>query len=206
MVSEVRLYVEGGGDNTESKRLFRTGFSEFLSDLNAIARRRRIRWSIIACGSREATWENYRDALADHPDALIILLVDSEGPVQDGQEPYAYLRDHDRWSLEVAENPRCHLMVQMMEAWFIADIDALRAFYGPEFHDRLLPRQTDVEQIAKNLLSSALDNATRHTKRGKYHKIQHASKLLAKIDVQKVRRSAKHCERLFAFLTEQMGG
>lgn len=206
MVNEVRIYVEGGGDHTESKRLFRTGFDEFLRDLNAIARQRRIRWSIIAYGSREATHENYQDALADHPDTLIILLVDSEGPVRDGQEPYAYLREHDRWMLEAAENPCCHLMVQMMEAWLIADIDALREFYGPEFHERLLPRHTDVEQISKDMLSSALDNATRHTKRGKYHKIKHAPKLLEKIEVQKVRKSAKHCNRLFTFLTEQMDG
>jgi hypothetical protein len=39
------------------------------------------------------------------------------------------------------------------------------------------------------------------TKKGKYHKIDHAADLLEEIDTAKVRHRCPSCERLFATLT-----
>ena len=52
MVSEVRVYVEGGGEGKETKASIRRGFGMFLGHLRNIAREQRIRWQIIACLQR----------------------------------------------------------------------------------------------------------------------------------------------------------
>lgn len=48
--------------------------------------------------------------------------------------------------------------------------------------------------------------ATRDTSKGEYHKIQHATKLLALLAVDKVRKVAPHCERLFHTLEGKVEG
>ena len=91
-------------------------------------------------------------------------------------------------------------MVQMMEAWFLADPEALAAYYGQHFGAKALPGRENVEQIAKSDVERSLKEATKRTQKGEYHKIRHGSDLLAKIDPAKVRRRAPHCERLLTML------
>jgi len=81
MVDEIRIYVEGGGDGAYGKAQIRGGFGQFLRDPAAQARNKHIRWSVIACGSRNATFDYFKNALREHPDAFNVLLVDSEAPV-----------------------------------------------------------------------------------------------------------------------------
>jgi len=72
--------------------------------------RKGIRWSIIACGGREQTYDNFLLALRSHPEALIVLLVDAEAPVR--TPPWQHLRDHDSWSQpHGTRDKQCHLMV-----------------------------------------------------------------------------------------------
>jgi hypothetical protein len=80
-------------------------------------------------------------------------------------------------------------MVQAMEAWFIADIDTLKKFYGQGFRETSIPRNLNVEKIDKDSLEPSLKEATRNTVKGEYQKIQHASELLELLNVTK-------CERL----------
>jgi len=91
-------------------------------------------------------------------------------------------------------------MVQTMEAWLIADREALARFYGREFREGALPQHADVEHIDKSTLVPALQAATRLTSKGEYHKIRHGCVLLAQLESAKVRRAAPHCERLFITL------
>ncbi|NES00255.1 MAG: hypothetical protein F6J86_41765 [Symploca sp. SIO1B1] len=53
MVKEIRIYIEGGGDDRDTKRKIRQGFNGFLKNLVYIARNKRIKWDIIVCGFRE---------------------------------------------------------------------------------------------------------------------------------------------------------
>ena len=161
MVDEIRVYIEGGGDEKETKT-----------------------------------------ALMTHPDAFNALLVDSEGLVD--ADPRQYLQRRDGWDLQ-CNNDHCHLMVQTMEAWLIADLDALSKFYGQGFIANALPRNPNVEQIDKEQLAPALKAATEQTSKGKYHKTRHAPKILEQLDSAKVRRAARHCERLFQTLSMKMG-
>ena len=198
MVSEIRLYVEGGGDGKDTKARMRQGFHAFLQKVVELARSKRIKWQIIACGPRTKAFSALETALATHPEAYNILLVDAEGPVH--TLPWQHLQNRDGWSVSDIDDEHCHLMVQTMEAWFIADRDALARFYGPGFGEGALPKQSNVEQIDKSTLASTLQAATRHTSKGEYHKIRHGCTLLAQLESAKVRRAAPHCERLFTTL------
>lgn len=203
MVEAVRIYVEGGGDDKRGKTKVREGFREFLSDLVAVARQGRIGWTIIACGGRDQAHKNYRHATSDYPEAFNVLLVDAEGPVSTSAA--AHLRTGDEWKLPDREEEHCHLMVQMMEAWLIADVDALRTYYGQHFNANPIPNRQNVEEVAKDEIESALRNATRRTQRGEYHKIRHGPEILARLNAAKVRQAAPHCERLFSTLATNMG-
>ena len=205
MVSGIRIYFEGGGDSKDTKIQMREGLSTFLKDLVSLARSRRIKWQIIVCGSRNDAYDSFKTALKAHSTAFNILLVDSEGPIT--QEPWQHLRDRDRWGLRRVNNTHCHLMVQAMEAWLIADVDALEKYYGQRFNKGAIPPNQDVEQISKRELERALKAATQKTKtKGAYHKTRHASELLARLDAKKVCNASKHCKRLFTTLIQKMNG
>ena len=50
MVKEIRIYVEGGGDDNKTWIIVREGFSVFLKDLKEIADINKIYLRIIPCG------------------------------------------------------------------------------------------------------------------------------------------------------------
>jgi Domain of unknown function (DUF4276) len=198
VVNEIRLYVEGGGDGKETKARMRQGLHAFLQKIVDLARSQRVKWQIIACGPRSKAFSVFEIALATHPEAYNILLVDAEGPVY--TPPWLHLQNRDNWRVSGVADQHCHLMVQTMEAWLIVDREALARFYGAGFGEGALPRHANVEHIDKSTLVSALQAATRHTSKGEYHKIRHGCVLLAQLESTKVRRAAPHCERLFTTL------
>lgn len=202
MVSEIRIYVEGGGDQRSGKAAVQEGFSKFLSPLKEMARERHIRWYVVACGSRQSTFDAFQVASQQHRDAFNVLLVDGEGPVT--RSPWEHLHDRDHWSIQGIPDTHCHLMVQVMEAWIVADLEILRRFYGQEFNANPIPGQEDVELIAKADIEHALIQATRNTQKGEYHKIRHGPKILALVDANKIRPRARHCDRMFTILSNKM--
>jgi hypothetical protein len=193
MVKETRIYVEGGGGK-ESKALMRRAFGRFLSELGPEAWEHEHELQIVACGSREATYEKFQRARKEHPHAFNVLLVDSDGPVE--TTPRHHLAGGG-WKLGSARDEQVHLMVQAMEAWLMADPDTLARFYGQGFAPSALPRTQNVENIPKNDLLPALRRATRGTSKGEYHKTRHAFDILARLNPEKVRSRAPHCARLF---------
>ena len=84
-----------------------------------------------------------------------------------------------------------------MEAWIVADTDAMRGYYGQHFNETALPRATDLEGVAKHDLENAVHRATVRTQKGPYKKIKHASQLLKLIDSENVKARCRHCRRLF---------
>lgn len=202
-MTKVRIYVEGGGDGGKGKAAIRRGFGAFLNSFHEAARTRRGGVSVIACGKRKSAFDDFKTGLATHPDAFNVLLVDSEGPVNG--KAWDHLHTRDKWKKPSAADDQCHLMVQTMESWLIADLKALETFYGQNFNASAIPRHDDVEQVEKKRVLSALEDASRQTQKGRYHKIRHASKLLALIDPETVRRKAPHCDRLLKTLGEKAG-
>ena len=203
MVKEIRIYIEGGGDGKDTKARLRGGFSFFFKELVQVARSKQIKWNITVCGSRNNAFRDFKNALADRPNAFIILLVDSEAPVK--QPPWEHLKLRDNWDSPGVDDTHCYLMIQAMEAWLMADIDTLKRFYGQGFKENAIPKNINVETIEKDSLEPSLKVASRDTKsKGEYQKIQHASKLLEMLDVDKVRKASSECDRIFTTLTELM--
>jgi hypothetical protein len=195
MVSEIRIYVEGDP-------ALRQGFHSFFEELRELARRKNVRWNVITCGARNLTYEAFKTALKTHPDAFNVLLVDAEESVD--SNPWEHLRRRDGWSSEGCDDEQCHLMVQTMEAWFMADIEALKRYYKQGFQEGALPKNLQVEQLSKNDLNERLKRATQHTQKRAYHKTRHAPHILAQIDVANVCQVAPHCNRLFITLRAKL--
>lgn len=203
MTQEIRIYCEGGGDGPNTKDPFREGMRAFLNELYKIARKKSIKLNLIICGGRGAAYDNFKTALKIHSHAINILLVDAEAPVS--KTPWLHLKHRDNWESLGCEDRRCHLMVQTMEAWFIADKEALRKFYGQDFNEKALPKISDIEQIEKSQLEKSLNRAISKTNKPEYRKIVHGAKLLGLIDPTKVRQASKHCDRIFTTITSLMG-
>ncbi|MFL6259981.1 MAG: DUF4276 family protein [Thermoanaerobaculia bacterium] len=198
MVREIRIYVEGGGQDKLTWRKIREGLSNFLDPLRQLARSRRVQWRIIPCGSRNDTFEELKIGLRTRPEAFHVLLVDSEGPVS--QSPLEHLRNQDRWDVSLLTEDQCHLMVQTIEAWLVADPEALASYYGQGFRRNALPKNPDVEAIPKDQLVKKLEQATAKTQKRPYHKIRHCADLLGRLSRDRVRQRARHCELLFRTL------
>jgi len=198
MVREIRIYAEGGGNDNPTRTKFRTGLNQFLVSLREMARTQRVRWQLVSCGPRGVAFDNFRTALRDHPEAFNVLLVDSEASVN--QTPWSHLEGRDGWKISGSRDEQCHLMVHCMESWLVADPATLAEFYGQGFRQKALPAAADIETVMKQEITDALEHATKETQKGTYHKIRHGADLLGRLDPARVRKRAKHCDRLFLTL------
>jgi hypothetical protein len=195
----VRIYVEGGGNplaDTDLRQSFSGFFRRVVADKD--------RPKVIAGGSRNATYDLYRNDLHRFPSDVLLLLVDSETPVAEGTRPWAHLNKTDGWDRpDEATDDQAHLMVQCMEAWFLADKQALSTYFGQGFRLNALPRRSDVEAIPKGDVLRALGNASRDCRtKGRYHKTDHGFEILARIDPARVRAASQHADRLCLILLQ----
>lgn len=197
MVS-VRIYVEGGGDQRELKTKCRKAFSAFF-DKRLAGRMPRV----VASGSRQNAYDNFCAAWtnAEHGD-FIVLLVDSEEPVAETSGSWRHLENRDKWRKpDGATDDHAHMMVQCMEAWFLADKDCLVTFFGPGFNEKALPSRFSIEEIPKKDIEDGLKRATRHCDRkGAYHKGNHSFELLGALNPEKVFAASPQAKRLIDIL------
>ena len=195
MVS-IKLYVEGGGDSKALKMACRRGFRRFLEKAGLTGRLPRI----VAAGSRQNAYESFKTA-HDHGTGTVLLLVDAEGPVtEDG--PWRQLRTRDGWNRpDGATDEQCHLMVEVMESWFLADREGVEAFYGRGYRSNALPPSRKVEQIPKGDVLDGLVQATRNSTKGRYDKGAHGFRILENLDPAKVREAAPLADRFISTLS-----
>lgn len=124
-----------------------------------------------------------------------MLLVDAEGPVA-AAGPWEHLCAQDGWARpQGARDEQCHLMVQCMESWFMADRRSLAVYFGSGFRESALPGNTAVEAIPKADLLGGLDQAARTTSKGRYSKGEHAFQLLAIVDPSQVTAASPWARR-----------
>ncbi len=195
----VRIFVEGGfqgSTKTGCRQAFRTFFEKVIPHRS---------FSVIASGDRGAAFKDFCLALRQNPGDYNILLVDSEESVTAGSWQHLATRQGDEWRRPAgASDDHAHLMVQVMEAWFLADRRALADYYGQGFLAGSLPRQPNVELISKQDVFRALQHASRNTKtKGEYHKTRHGFDLLELIDPQLVRAASVHADRLLMVLQRE---
>ena len=192
-----KVYVEGGGNTKVTRAACRKGFSEFFGRAGLKGRMPRV----MPCGDRREAYDDFCEALgAAHDDEFVLLLVDSEEPVAEGSDPWSHLgnRAADRWSRpREAGDDSAQLMVQCMEAWFLADQDSLARFFGAGFNRSALPARSDVENVPKDDIEAGLKMATRRCgKKLTYHKGRHSFAILAELDPGKVTAASPHAKRL----------
>jgi len=204
--------VEGGGDTAALKTACREGFTTFISRADITKRPR-----VVACGSRRNAYESFCTAIANGEEA--ILIVDSEDAVNaqhqqgrpDTWQPWAHLKGRigDGWDKPAGvADTQCHLMVQVMESWFLADWDTLKAFFGQGFKENALPATgNSIEGISKQQVYDALAKATGKCEtKAVYDKGEHSFKLLTKIDPAKVTQTSPWAKRFVDELQKKMGG
>lgn len=146
-----------------------------------------------------------------------MLLVDSEAAISSGCQngepeiwsPWTHLkqRPEDGWDKpNKAQERDCHLMVQVMESWLLADRESLKSFFGQGFKENQLPAAARaIEGVPKDDVYRALQNATADCKtKAAYGKGEHSFKLLASIDPAKVVAASPWANRFIDTLKMKM--
>jgi Domain of unknown function (DUF4276) len=183
-VNELRIYFEG------DDRL-RPGVRLFFSQLAEAARRKGWRFAPpVATYGRPV--QAFRIALQTHSEAWNVLLLDWEDPNES---------EVRKKHLEHCDPDSVFWMVQVMEAWFLADVEALRALYKRRFNEGALGWNTKVEEIPKVDVLERLKRVSG----GEYHKVNHGAKLLELIDPERVRKAAPNCDRMFRLILARLG-
>lgn len=198
------LYVEGGGESKALRMECRKGFRKFLERAGLEGRMPRIS----ACGSRQQAFKDFRNAVSKAGgNDLKLLLVDSEGPVATDSDAWSHLNQRDDWSRpDGANHDSAHLMVQCMEAWFLADRIALAHYFGSGFNQIALPQQAELENVPKADLERGLKSATRDCRpKGEYHKGRHSFAILGRIDPNRVTESSPYANQLVETLRRGTG-
>jgi hypothetical protein len=194
----VSVFVEGGGPQrmtqTACRKAFRLFFEKVLGD--------RPKPRIVASGSRDEAYRDFSRSLENDPDTFPVLLVDSEDAVTRNSAT-AHLRAREGHWINLPDG-QVYLMVQCMETWFLADIPAVKQYYGPDFKASALPGNPNIEQIPKRDVMNGLREATRATGKGRYHKTRHGFDILGRIDPGDVQRRSEHVEALFTLLLARL--
>jgi len=194
----VRIYVEGGPQGSAKsncRQAFRALFEKVVPHGS---------FTVIASGDRGGAFKDFCLALEKHRDDYVLLLVDADEEVT--SKPWEHLRSRqgDQWRApEGSQDEQAHLMVQMMESWFLADKEMLSEYYGKGFVAGSLPRRENIELIAKKDVLTALANATRNSQKGEYHKTRHGFDLIECLSPDLLRTGSKHADRLFVVLERE---
>lgn len=216
-MKKIAVYVEGGGGSSSQQGELRQGFDQLFRSQKLAASANGVSLRFVCCGSRNDTHIKFIGIrrLAE-PGAWYGLLVDAEdeiGPespkpkdetpeaatlrkLADARKRKDHLVRRDGWPLQEVPPDCIHLMVRCMEAWIVADPEALEEYYSKGFKTKKLPASNNLENEPKVQVYAKLENATKDTTKGAYEKIKHASKLLGFIDPIKI---SARCPRFASF-------
>lgn len=193
----VKLYVEGGGDSEEVQVRCREAFRKLLEKAGFKGRMPRI----VACGGRNATFDDFRTAHGDPKKSYFpILLVDSEGTVS--ESPWEHLAQRDGWTRPAgATEEQAQLMVACMETWTLADRETLRRIFRKDLRENSLLPVVELENRGKEQVQQALEDGTRGCDRDRrYMKGKRSFQVVAELDPAVLERELPHFKRLLETL------
>lgn len=184
-----KLIVEGGGEGKSSRIDCRRGFKKFLEHAGLTGP-----LTIDAGGTRGNAFRTFSKQVSES-----MLLVDSEDPVdpEHRDDPWLHLKKRDGWDRPAgATNDQCQLMVQLLEAWFLADPEALAGYFRKGFKRDKLGKTTDIESVSKADVYERLKRATKETLKGNYDKGRDTAEIMERLDPAKVRARSHFADRL----------
>ncbi len=197
MVS-VQIYVEGGGDQDRTLTKCRKAFHDLLDP--HCSRKPKI----VASGSRHEAFKDFSKSVATDA-ACSVLLVDAEETVNDQDTAWDHLQRRETWQRPPgSSDEQFHLMVQVMESWFLADEACLAKFYGAGFSAGSLPGNPDIEKIPKQDVLSGLYKASRKSKKGSYHKTKHGFEILSGLDFLRVCEASARAKAFLIFVAGKL--
>jgi hypothetical protein len=149
------VFIEGGATGPDSKFLTvrcREGFHKLLAKCD-LARQPALK----ACGDRGNTYKLFSTAHKHAPAGDYVgLLVDSEDPVANIDQPWAHLKTRDNWDKPTgADDEQALLMTTCMETWIAADREALSRHYGANLQVNALPALHDMESRDRHAVQDA---------------------------------------------------
>ena len=195
---KAKIFIEGGSPGETSDAIFKQSWQKFF----AAAGLTRHMPGVVRGTSRNETFDKFKDALSrQNPRKkgfeMLLLLVDSEGPVGEGLSAWQHLNDRDHWQRPPdAQDNSAFLMVQFMETWFLADQDALRTVFKQDFNENPLREWPDLEAVSKDTALSVLRRATN----GRYRKGEVSFRLLAETNPERVAAACCHARELLDYL------
>ena len=208
----VEIFVEGGSRGVNNRK-FRNAFSEFLKKAGL----KEGTFSVVPCGGRDDAYADYKTAIAAGKTAWLV--VDSESAVDDSCKtkpndveswrPWNHLRTREGGGWVRPRNVKdihCHLMVQNMEYWLVADPEAVDEYYDDArgFKKDALSKAKNIEDVDQASLMRGLKKATRDTKKGVYNKGRDSYDILALIDPDKVVARSAWAGRLVEIAKKRM--
>ncbi|MFZ5819293.1 MAG: DUF4276 family protein [Chloroflexota bacterium] len=164
----VKIYVEGGGDDKELLVRCQIGFRKLIEKSGFKGRMPRI----VSCGGRGAAFDDFKNAIESMDTSYYpILLVDSEDPISSNTTKWDHLRGRDKWDVpKTVSEDQAQLMVTCMETWLMADRAALRSAFGAELQENALLPEINLEQYDRHRVQGALEHATRNCGNRAYKK------------------------------------
>jgi hypothetical protein len=171
------LYLEGGGDSKELHTRCREGFRRLLEHCSFQGRMPRL----VACGGRDATFDDFVFAHTSGKGQFVALWIDSEDALSDLERTWAHLNARDGWAQPSGANDdQVLFMTTCMETWLVTDRPALKEHYGSKLKDSALPALSDMERRLRHDVQDSLTRATQDCSNA-YAKGKRSFEVLAKL-------------------------
>lgn len=197
------LYLEGaaiGADSKELKSRCREGFSKLLEKSGYKGRMPRLH----ACGSRDATFDDFKTALAGKAAGdYVAMWIDSEEPLADPEAAWEHLGRRDKWKKPAgATDDQVLFMTTCMETLIVADHAALADHYV-KLQTSALPSLVNLESRDRHDIQDKLVHATRNCTNA-YAKGKRSFEILSKLTPDTLGRHLPSFVRSRCILDEKL--